>query len=557
MLQSLKIQNVALIEEVEIEFQEGLNVLTGETGAGKSILVDSLGVILGARISPDLIRQETDELRVEGAFSLSPNHPLLNELAELDIPIEEDGSLILARRVNRNGKNSVRVNGWQVTVGTLKNIGRQLIQVHAQHDTLEIFSASFALDTLDQADESLKKVKDNYQKEYFLWKNLIEELEKLSLKEEGKKERLELITWQAREISEAELSAEEERELENYILAASNVGKISEGLAKSYSLLNQDDSSVLANLSRSIKEVSAASRYDIQLTEMEKELQNLFFQLEELALNLRSRMDHVEFDPFEFEKKQQRMEKIHQLKKKYGLEVPELIQKLADLLIEKDELENSQFLKDELENKIQRALVKVAEKGAELSKKRAQVAKKWQKEVEESIREMSMPEARFEVKIGEQLDWSLQGKDEVDFLFSANVGQGVQSLKKVASGGELSRVALAIQAVANFKSTTKTLIFDEIDTGIGGRTALAVGEKMKSLAQKNQILSITHLPQIAVFAETQFCIEKVVKKGKTYTEVACLSEEMRIDEIARMLSGEASQEIARKMAEDMLHLGRK
>lgn len=557
MLQSLKIQNVALIEEVEIDFTGGLNVLTGETGAGKSILVDSLGVILGARVSSDLIRQDMDELRVEGIFSMPLTHPLVSELMELDIPIEEDGSLILTRKVARNGKNSVRVNGWQVPVGTLKNIGRQLIQVHAQHDTLEIFSASFALDTLDQVDEGLGKVKESYQKEYSSWKGLIEDLAEMEQKEEGKKERLELISWQVQEISEVELNVEEEQELENYILAASNVGKISEGLAKSYSLLNQEDSSVLANLSRSIKEISTASRYDTHLVEIEKDFQNLFYQLEELTLSLRGRLDHIEFDPFEFEKKQQRMEKIHQLKKKYSMEVPELIQKLSALLTEKEELENSQFLKDDLEKKIKAALIRVEEKGRELSKKRSQVAKKWQKQVEDSIREMSMPEARFEVRVSEQSEWSSQGRDEVDFLFSANVGQGVQSLKKVASGGELSRVALAIQAVANFKTTGKTLIFDEIDTGIGGRTALAVGEKMKSLAQKNQILAITHLPQIAVCAETQFCIEKVVKNGKTYTEVSCLSETERIDEIARMLSGEANQELARKMAEDMLQLGKK
>lgn len=551
MLQSLKVKNVALIEEVNIDFSEGLNVLTGETGAGKSILVDSLGVILGDRVSPDLIRHGSEELRVEGTFALSSQSGLKETLDSFGIPAEED-TLILARRVSRAGKNTVWANGWQIPVATLRSLGKELVQVHAQHDTHEIFSSSFALETLDQSNEELMLSKKQYQQRYEQWQSLLNQKEEMEREEAGRKERLEIISWQIQELSEANLNVEEEKNLEQYILIASNASRISESINSAYQFLNGEDASVLLNLSKGIKELSASSKYDPRLEEIAAELQECYFRIEEISYDLRDRRMSMDFNPMELEEKQKRIDKFYRLRKKYGMTTEELITKLADLIDESEKLSSFEDRKEELEKKIDQAFLQVQETGKILTAKREVHGKEWETLIETSVKDLAMPEARFVVEILATNSWGPSGQDEVDFLFSANIGQPPQSLRKIASGGELSRVSLAIQSISAARKLEKTLIFDEIDSGIGGQTASAVGRKMRDLAKKNQILSITHLPQIAVFAENQFMIKKVVKNQQTYTEVEKLNREDRISELARMLSGEASQIEAREMALKML-----
>lgn len=551
MLQSLKVKNVALIEEVNIDFSEGLNVLTGETGAGKSILVDSLGVILGDRVSPDLIRHDSEELRVEGTFSLSSQSGLKDTLDSFGIPAEED-TLILARRVNRAGKNTVWANGWQIPVATLRSLGKELVQVHAQHDTHEIFSSSFALETLDQSSEELIVSKKQYYQKYEQWQSLVNQKEEMEREEAGRKERLEIISWQIQELSEANLNVEEENNLEQYILIASNASRISESINSTYQFLNGEDTSVLLSLSKGIKELSTSSKYDPRLEEIASELQECYFRIEEISYDLRDRRMSMDFNAMELEEKQKRIDKFYRLRKKYGMTTEELITKLADLIDENEKLNSFEDRKEELIKEIDRAFSEVQETGKILTTMRESYGKEWELLIETSVKELAMPEARFVVQIFATNSWGPNGQDEVDFLFSANIGQPPQSLRKIASGGELSRVSLAIQSISAARKLEKTLIFDEIDSGIGGQTASAVGKKMRDLAKKNQILSITHLPQIAVFAENQFMIKKVVKNQQTYTEVEELNQEDRISELARMLSGEASQQEAREMALKML-----
>lgn len=551
MLQSLKVKNVALIEEVNIDFSEGLNVLTGETGAGKSILVDSLGVILGDRVSPDLIRHGSEELRVEGTFALSSQSGLKETLDSFGIPAEED-TLILARRVSRAGKNTVWANGWQIPVATLRSLGKELVQVHAQHDTHEIFSSSFALETLDQSSEEVMLSKKQYQQKYEQWQSLLNQKEEMEREEAGRKERFEIISWQIQELSEANLNIEEEKNLEQYILIASNASRISESINSAYQFLNGEDASALLNLSKGIKELSASSKYDPRLEEIAAELQECYFRIEEISYDLRDRRMSMDFNPMELEEKQKRIDKFYRLRKKYGMTTEELITKLADLIDESEKLSFFEDRKEELEKKIDQAFLQVQETGKMLTAKRKFHGKEWENLIETSVKDLAMPEARFVVQILATNSWGPSGQDEVDFLFSANIGQPPQSLRKIASGGELSRVSLAIQSISAAQKLEKTLIFDEIDSGIGGQTASAVGRKMRDLAKKNQILSITHLPQIAVFAENQFMIKKVVKNQQTYTEVEKLNREDRISELARMLSGEASQIEAREMALKML-----
>ena len=552
MLHSLKVRNVALIEELNIHFSEGLNVLTGETGAGKSILVDSLGVILGDRVSSDLIRHDQEELKVEGVFSISPESNLTEKLSELDIPVEDDGTIILARKVTRAGKNTVWANGCQIPVSLLKNLGQNLVQVHAQHDTQELFSSSYALSTLDGVHKEIEQQKKRYQERYSRWKALEEEKRMMEEEQVGRLERLEIISWQIQELTEANLDIEEEKALSEYILIASNAGRISEGMAEAYRYLNQDDLSVLALLSKATREVLSASKYDKNLERIAQELQENYYRIEEASYEVRDRQSSLEFDPIQFEQKQKRMEILHQLQKKYGLNLEELVKKLNDLVEEKERLESFQNRSEEIDRKIAAAFIEVKNEGQILSEVRKIHGKQWEQKVEQSIKELAMPEARFVLDIRSVDRWSSQGQDEVDFLFSANVGQPPQSMKKVASGGELSRVALAIQAISISQKSEKTMIFDEIDTGIGGQTALAVGKKMRILSQKNQILSITHLPQIAVFAEKQLMIEKRVQDGQTYTYVKELAKDEQISELARMLSGENNNQLAQEAAAAML-----
>lgn len=552
MLLSLNIQNVALIHEINMEFSEGLNVLTGETGAGKSILVDALGVILGNRVSPDLIRHDQEALKVEAAFLVPPNSPANDLLNQWEIPIEEDQSVLIVRKINRSGKNTVWLNGNQIPVSSLKRLGEELVAIHGQHDTQEIFSSDFALRILDQSHPEILIPKEKYQEKYRTLKMLEAEEEQINQRESDRSNRLEMLTWQIQELTEAQLDEDEENKLEAYVLKASNTERIASGLAEAYERLNGDTDSILSGLFQSKRALEQAARFDNSIDSIAKELENIYFLTEEVIHQVRENQSTIDFDPYELECSQKRLDILYRLKKKYQLDIPDLKNLLQSQIAEKHQLEIEQIRKNSLTAEIASAKAEVISSGNLLSEKRRHVAHKWGRTIQEAISSLAMPDAKFEISQEKREEWTIEGQDRIEFLFSANIGQPLQPLRKVASGGELSRVALALKSIATQENQSQTLIFDEVDTGIGGKTALAVGEKMRKLADKNQLLTITHLPQIASFATRHFHISKNVLNQQTLTEVSLLDSKEQIDEIARMLAGDRDHDTARKMAQEML-----
>ena len=552
MLLSLNIQNVALIHEINMEFSQGLNVLTGETGAGKSILIDALGVILGNRVSTDLIRHDEEALKVEGSFLVPETGPINDLLNEWEIPLEEDHSLLIVRKINRAGKNTVWLNGNQIPVSSLKRIGVELVAIHGQHDTQEIFSSDFALKILDQSHPEILTLKEKYQEKYRALKALEAEEERIRQRESDRTNRLEMLTWQIQELSEAQLNEDEENKLEAYVLKASNTERIASGLGEAYERLNGDTESILSGLFQSKRALEQAARFDSSISATVKELENVYFLTEEIIQQVRESQSTIDFDPFELERSQKRLDVLYRLKKKYNLDIPELKNHLQSQIDEKQQLEIEQVRKNSLTAEILAAKAEVFTSGNLLSEKRSSIAREWGKTIQDAISSLAMPDAKFEISQEQRDEWTIEGQDRIEFLFSANIGQPLQPLRKVASGGELSRVALALKSIAAQDNQSQTLIFDEVDTGIGGKTALAVGEKMRKLAEQNQLLTITHLPQIASFATRHFHIAKNVLNQQTLTEVSLLDPKEQIDEIARMLAGDRDHETARKMAQEML-----
>lgn len=555
MLKSLTVWNFALLEHVQVEFQPGLNILTGETGAGKSILIDSLGAVLGARMSADMVRSGCDWLRVEAVFSLEDESLGLHELLTQQAIDDSDKELIITRQLTRAGRSTALVNGCHVTLVVLRQIGAYLVDIHGQNENLALLKEENQFHLLDGYDPDVAEALAAYECVYREWR---EKKKAYAEKQQASREyaqRLDMLHWQDKEISEADLKPGEDEQLEADIRKLSHAEKIVGSVEESYQLLEGGGGNglgVLPALSQVKKDLEEIGRFDDALANAQKMVEEAYISLQEASYELRDYGESVEFSPERLDQLQSRMDVIYRLCKKYGATLGDVLAHQAKVEQELSEIENYDEDIAALEKEIAVLEEKLGQKADALTKLRTAAAQDLSSAIEEQLFALGMPKARFHIRVEQAEDYSANGRDDVAMFFSANPGEEEKPLQKVASGGELSRIALAIKTVASSRdSSVPSMVFDEIDTGIGGRTAQMVAERIALVAQYKQVLCITHLPQIACMADAHLYISKRTEEGTTATQIRPLSERERISEIARMASGAdmttASLDNAREM----------
>lgn len=555
MLKSLTVWNFALLEHVQVEFEPGLNILTGETGAGKSILIDSLGAVLGARMSADMVRSGCDWLRVEAVFSLEDESLGLHELLTQQAIDDADKELIITRQLTRAGRSTALVNGCHVTLAVLRQIGAYLVDIHGQNENLALLKEENQFHLLDGYDSDVSEALAAYECVYHEWR---EKKKAYAEKQQASREyaqRLDMLHWQDKEISEANLKPGEDEQLEADIRKLSHAEKIVGSVEESYQLLEGGGGNglgVLPALSQVKKDLEEIGRFDDALANAQKMVEEAYISLQEASYELRDYGESVEFSPERLDQLQSRMDVIYRLCKKYGATLEDVLAHQAKVEQELSEIENYDEDIAALEKEIAAIEEKLGQKAGALTKLRTAAAQDLSAAIEEQLFALGMPKARFHIRVEQAEDYGANGRDDVAMFFSANPGETEKPLQKIASGGELSRIALAIKTVASSRdSSVPSMVFDEIDTGIGGRTAQMVAERIALVAQYKQVLCITHLPQIACMADAHLYISKRTVEGTTATQIRPLSERERISEIARMASGAdmttASLDNAREM----------
>lgn len=541
MLKTLTVWNFALLEHVQVEFGSGLNILTGETGAGKSILIDSLGAILGHRISADSIRTGCDWLRVEAVFSLDDESLGLHELLNQQAIDDSEGLLIITRQVTRGGRSMVLVNGCHVTLAVLKQIGSFLVDIHGQNENLSLLKEESQFQLLNSYDPDLLEAIAAYRLVYDKWR---EKQKDYTEKEQASREyaqRLDMLRWQDKEISEAKLQENEDEALENEIRKLSHAEKIAGFVEDSYNLLdngNKGGVGVLVALSQVKKNLEDMTTYDDSLANALKIVEEAYISLQEAAYEVRDYGESMEFSPEKLDKLQQRMDVIYRLRKKYGATIADVLAHQQKVQQELAAIENYDDDMAAMAKEIEALKGRLKIKAAELTRLRKRAALELSRSICEQLQALGMPKAVFRIDVTPADKYLPTGNDNVAMFFSANPGEQEKLLQKVASGGELSRIALAIKTVAASRdSSVPSMVFDEIDTGIGGRTAQMVAERIALVAAYKQVLCITHLPQIACMADIHLYIAKESAGENTITKIRPLTERERISEIARMASG--------------------
>jgi DNA repair protein RecN (Recombination protein N) len=564
MLRTLHIKNFSIIDEVTVEFGEGFNVLTGETGAGKSIVIDALCLALGERAAAELVRSGEKEAVVAAFFDISPE--LLNPDSTQflkDFGINVSDGLILKRIVSAQGKSRAFVNGSMVNVQTLSDISRNIIDVHGQYEHQSLLSAENQLDLLD-AYGGLLYERQEVKNVYDSSSDLKHQIAELVQKEKERAQRLDLLKYQISEIESANLNPGEEEELTDEIKFLGSAGRLAEVANEAYDSLYASDSACITGLSRILTSLREIAGIDARARDALKSVEDALPLLEEAGYFLRDYKDKLDNNPQQLEHAQERLELIKGLKRKYGDSIREILAYRDTADGELQELQNSEERIEGLKKELEILKNTLTEKGRKLSEKRKASAKKIEIEVVSQLSELSMPDSKFSISLTQEkgddtadgFRATPKGIDNVEFLISPNVGEDLKPLSRVASGGELSRIMLALKSIMAKGDNIPVLVFDEIDAGIGGRTAETVGQKLKNLSSRHQIICITHLPQIASHADRHLRIEKRVKKERTIVEINAVEKDERTAEVARMLGGEVS-EASLKHAKEMLKKGRK
>lgn len=539
MLEHLHIRNVALIKESEISFGDGLNILTGETGAGKSMIIDSLQFALGGRAGKDFLRHGEKQAAVEALFSVQ-SQALTEKLAENGIVPEEDGTLLITRTLSEAGKSVCRINGSTVTVGMLKEIAEDMIDIYGQHEHQSLLNPVKHIRLLDRFcgagfGEAMEEYKNSRQR----LKDLEKQLTILIGDESQREQRMDMLLFQKEEIEAAELQEGEEDALLEQKKRLSSMERLIRLTGESVTLLYDGDDrapSACDQLGDALAKLQEAAEYDAALSPLADALADGYATVEDCARELKREAEEQEADPEELERIEERLQLFYKLKRKYGGSIEAVLEFYEKAVQELEFLSNSSEKAAELSAKKAAEEKRLSALAETLTARRRATAEQVEEQIETALHDMEMKHARFHIQIEEKADWGADGKDKVEFLISANAGEPLKPLAKIASGGEMSRVMLALKTVLVDADEIGTFIFDEIDTGVSGRTARRVGEKMRFLGGKRQLLCITHLPQIAAMADNHFLIEKESDAGETVTRVTALDEEGAVREVARLMN---------------------
>ena len=547
MLSLLHIENIAVIECADISFDRGFNVLTGETGAGKSIVIDAISAILGQRAYRDMIRTGTSKASVRAVFTDVPKLPWFEENG-----VEYDPETIIQREVHLDGKNVCRVNGSLVTVSILNKLGIQLINIHGQHDSASLFDEANHLTFLDDFAGN-ESIRENYAEKYAAVDKLRREINRISMDEGEKLRRMETLKYQIEEIEKANLEAGEDEALEERRKLLQNSEKIAKGLNEAVeSLYGGDDTDGAASLLNVAERALARiAKYSDDIASLHEKVADLMYQVQDAAEIARDVQYELSYSADELDRIESRLDVIHKLRRKYGTTCADILQYLEKAKQELDEIEFADDHVERLKKKLKKAEKEAWDAALELRRNRQEVAEKLSARILTELAQLDMPKVQFACQFTE-LELGSNGADAVAFYMSANVGEALKPMSKVASGGELARIMLAMKNVLAEQDKVDTLIFDEVDTGVSGRAAQKVAEKLKAVARAKQVLCVTHLPQIAAMGDTHMLIAKGERDGRTYTTVTPLDLEGRKKELARIIGGANITEITLKSAEEML-----
>lgn len=550
MLLEISIKNFAIIEEISLNFEKGMTVLTGETGAGKSIIIDAMNMMLGARSSTEVIRHGAPKAEIQGFFTVEKSPALSQVLEEHGIDFRDE--LIIRREIFQNGRSVSRINGQMVNLSTLRSVGQYLVDIHGQHDQEELMKAPQHIKLLDEfGDEEFQAIKSTYQTTFDAYRSLRKRVIDKQKNEQEHKARIEMLEFQLAEIEAADLKSGEDDQLNQERGKLLNHKNIADTLTNAYTMLDNEDFSSLANVRSAMNDLQTIEDFDPDYKEVATGLAESYYVLEDASKRLSDIIDNLDFDGNRLNVIDDRLNVINTITRKYGGKVDDVLDYFATISKEYDHLTGNDLDSDDLEGQLKALEKELLTSSQVLSDKRHDLAQILEKEIKHELTDLYMEKADFQVQFS-KAKFSHEGNEHVEFYISTNPGEGFKPLVKVASGGELSRLMLAIKSAFARKEDKTSIVFDEVDTGVSGRVAQAIAQKIHKIGSHGQVLAISHLPQVIAAADYQFFIEKESKDDSTVSTVRLLTAEERVEEIAKMLAGDQVTQAALSQAEELL-----
>ena len=550
MLLEISIKNFAIIEAISLNFEKGMTVLTGETGAGKSIIIDAMNMMLGARATTDVIRHGAPKAEIEGLFSVENSHALQMIFDEQGIDLGDE--IIIRREILQNGRSVSRVNGQMVNLSVLRAIGQHLVDIHGQHDQEELMRPQLHIQMLDEfGDTDFLELKQSYQTNFDAYRQMRKQLLEIKKNQEEHKARIEMLEFQMAEIESAALQPGEDLKLNQERDKLLNHKNIADTLTNAYTMLDNEEFSSLANVRSAMNDMESLEEYDAEYREISTSLSESYYALEDVTKRLEDIIEDLDFDGNRLMQIESRLDLIHAITRKYGGNVDDVLLYFAKITEEYNLLTGNNLSSEDMEAELKQLEVSLVDLASKLASARHNLAQQLEIEIQQELKDLYMDKARFQVQFTKG-KFSREGNESVEFYISTNPGEDFKPLVKVASGGELSRLMLAIKSAFSRKEGKTSIVFDEVDTGVSGRVAQAIAQKIHKIGQHGQVLAISHLPQVIAIADYQFFIEKISNEHSTVSTVRLLTVEERVEEVAKMLAGENVTEAALSQARELL-----
>ena len=550
MLLEISIKNFAIIEAISLNFEKGMTVLTGETGAGKSIIIDAMNMMLGARATTDVIRHGAPKAEIEGLFSVENSHALQMIFDEQGIELGDE--IIIRREILQNGRSVSRVNGQMVNLSVLRSIGQYLVDIHGQHDQEELMRPQLHIQMLDGfGDADFLELKQAYQTNFDAYRKMRKQLLEIKKNQEEHKARIEMLEFQMAEIESAALQPGEDLKLNQERDKLLNHKNIADTLTNAYTMLDNEEFSSLSNVRSAMNDMESLEEYDVEYREISTSLSESYYVLEDLAKRLEDIIEDLDFDGNRLMQIESRLDLIHAITRKYGGNVDDVLLYFAKITEEYNLLTGNNLSSEDMEAELKQLEVSLVDLASKLASARHNLAQQLEIEIQQELKDLYMDKARFQVQFTKG-KFTREGNESVEFYISTNPGEDFKPLVKVASGGELSRLMLAIKSAFSRKEGKTSIVFDEVDTGVSGRVAQAIAQKIHKISQNGQVLAISHLPQVIAISDYQFFIEKISNDHSTVSTVRLLTVEERVEEVAKMLAGENVTEAALSQARELL-----